>query len=87
MWYASGAYKNNQNLLCYKIPTASGQSGCPIIKRVKGKEYVIGVHLGKISGSKRRNIGIRITQEKIKKINEWVSKITSRLKLSNSEII
>ena len=73
MWTALGNFSQLNEFLGYKIPTFAGQSGSPILKREKGKEYVIGVHIGSnINGT--RNIAIRMTPDKRKTINEWVKR-------------
>ena len=47
MWHALGPYdKLNECFLYYKMATFEGQSGAPVIKREKGKEFIVGVHVG-----------------------------------------
>ena len=73
MWSALGKLnKLNEDFLFHQIPTEVGQSGCPIVKRApNGKDLVVGVHLGSIS-SKKKNVALRLTRDKRRKINEWV---------------
>ena len=73
MWSALGKLHTiNEDFLFHQIPTEVGQSGCPIVKRdPSGKDFVVGVHLGSIS-SKKKNVALRLTRDKRKKINEWV---------------
>ena len=82
MWFASGSCKNiTATFLKYRIPTELGQSGSPIIKREGKKQFVIGIHIG--SNPKcTRNIGVRLTSEKRKMINEWVGEVTGKLNLA-----
>ena len=62
MWHSYGKYQQaRQNFITYKVPTSTGQSGSPIIKREDGKEFIIGVHLGSKEKS-TKNIGIRLTK-------------------------
>ena len=84
MWQASGKCSKKEKLLFYKIKTARGQSGSPIIKRKNGKEYVVGVHIGERS-DKKANVAIRLTQTKRVMINEWVSEVTFKLDLGKFE--
>ena len=47
MWNAFGGFRiSREKFLSYRIPTFRGQSGSPIIKREKGREYVIAVLFG-----------------------------------------
>ena len=49
-------------MLRYKIPTRSGQSGSPIIKRIGDKYYVIGIHIAcEKENEDKINIGVRLT--------------------------
>ena len=88
MWSAFGKPNYvNEDFLFHQIPTEVGQSGCPIIRTTKdGKDFVVGVHIGSIS-SKKKNVAIRLTRDKRKKINEWVGEVTGSLNLRNSEFI
>ena len=82
MWHALGTCQTNlKKFLIYTIPTASGQSGCPIIKNKEEKQFVIGVHIGE-NGDFKRNVAVRLTREKRVRINEWVGEITNKLDLS-----
>ena len=81
MWYAKGSYKHvTENFLKYRIPTTKGQSGSPVIKRDKGREFIIGVHIGSNDKS-TRNLAVRLTPQKRKTINEWVGDVTGALNL------
>ena len=65
MWTASGKIKSaNENFLKSKIPTSAGQSGSPMIKRVEGEEYIIGIHIGS-NPKEKRNYGVRLNGEKM----------------------
>ena len=69
MWHAFGPYtKATEDFLSYKIPTKPGQSGSPVIKREKGKEFIIGVHIGS-NPKNTRNLAVRLTPQKRKIIN------------------
>ena len=86
MWTASGKFSKQREFLSYRIPTFGGQSGCPIIKREKGKEFVIGVHIGSnVNGT--RNLAIQLTPEKKKVMNGWVKRRIDRLNLSKNMLI
>ena len=80
MWSAFGSFISvNEDFLFHQIPTEVGQSGCPIVKRVKnGNNFVVGIHIGSIS-SKKKNVALRLTRDKRKKINEWVGEVTGSL--------
>ena len=81
MWHAIGGCKKaTDSILSYKIPTYEGQSGCPIIKREKGKEFIVGVHIGGDADGKR-NYAVRLTTERRRLINEWMGS-TETLDLS-----
>ena len=91
MWQASGECSRKEKLLFYKIKTAPGQSGSPIIKRENGKEYVVGIHIGERNREKKAtnvtNVAIRLTQAKRAMINEWVSEVTFKFNLRKFEFI
>ena len=82
MWHAVGPVEElDEDFLYYSIPTVTvkGQSGSPIIKREKGTEFVVGVHIG--SSGKRKNMAVRLTPERRRMVNQWVGEITRRLNL------
>ena len=75
MWTASGkANEVDENFILSQITTSVGQSGSPMTKRVNGEEYIVGFHIGSLS-KKKRNIGVRLTEEKKKIINDWIEEI------------
>ena len=84
MWTASGTIKRaNENFLKSKIPTSFGKSGSPMIKRVEGEEYIIGVHIGS-KPEEERNFGVRLNEEKMKMVNKWVEEIFDELKFAKT---
>ena len=86
MWTAFGKFSKLREFLSYRIPTFGGQSGCPLIKREKGKEYVIGVHIGSnFNGTK--NLAIQLTPDKRKTINGWVKRKIDLLNLGKNKLI
>ena len=86
MWNAFGEFKIiDKEFLSYRIPTFRGQSGSPIIKREKGREYVIGVHFGSYK-SGTRNLAIKLTPEKRKVINGWAKRRIGLLNLGEQGI-
>ena len=50
------------------------------MKQEKGKEFIVGVHIGGNNKS-TRNLAIRLTPQKRKIINGWVGEITGELNL------
>ena len=82
MWTAKGNPNAlDDDFLYYQIPTFKGQSGSPILKTEGEDVYIVGIH---IKGIKEigRNIGVRFTEKRRRKINEWVGEITGWLDLS-----
>ena len=75
-----------KSFLTYNIPTKSGQSGSPVIKREGNKEFIIGVHIGS-SANFTKNIAVRLTPQKRKIINEWVGEMTGSLGLGRLALI
>ena len=74
MWGAVGPKTTTDKFIKYKIPTKAGQSGSPIIKRQKGKESIVGVHIGnKIK--EKKNVAVRLTPEKKEMIAGWIEEI------------
>ena len=65
MWSSKGSIEKNsfECFIKHLIPTEDGQSGSPLIKREKGREYVMGIHIG---GNYDRvtNVALRFTKEK-----------------------
>ena len=76
MYYGEGKCLGvNEDLMLYGFSTEKGQSGGPVIRKEGGKEYIVGVHIGGIRGL-NKNAAVRLTREKRRKINGWVSEIT-----------
>ena len=74
-------------MLAYKMPTMESQSGSPIIKTENGLDkFIIGVHIGSNSNF-TKNIGVVLTPQKRKKINEWVGEVTGKLDLGKEKFI
>ena len=63
--------KVKESFIEYQIPTSCGQSGSPIIKRVNGEEYVVGIHIMGNSLEKV-NIGLRLNGENREIISCWM---------------
>ena len=80
MWFDRGKCSTTENLLTYKIPTFEGQSGSPIVKREKGKEFIVGIHIGS-NAKGTKNIGLQLNTEIRIMINEWVGDIVGALSL------
>ena len=87
MWHGFGDCQNfTDSFLFYNIRTRPGQSGSPIIKKEKGKWYIIGIHIGK-DREDYYNIGVRLSRKKRTIINDWVGKITGILDLGILRLI
>ena len=87
MFYGEGKCRAvNKDFMLYSIPTEKGESGGPIIRKEDGNEYIIGVHIGTI-GELKKNTAVRLTEEKRKRINEWVGEITGQIDLSKLKSI
>ena len=87
MWSAVGPCASaTETFLRYKISTKPGQSGSPVIKKQKGRNFVIGVHIGS-NENDTWNLAVRLTPQRRKMINKWVGKITGELNLSNLAFI
>ena len=87
MWNAKGSCTTvTETFLKYKISTAEGQSGSPIIIRKGEKEFIVGVHIGS-NESRTRNIAVRLTAEKKERINKWVKEIVEEIGLSKLTFI
>ena len=87
MWNAKGSCTTvTETFLKYKISTAEGQSGSPIIIRKGEKEFIVGVHIGS-NESRKRNIAVRLTAEKKERINKWVKEICDQIDLSKLTFI
>ena len=86
MWSASKDFESLPQFLGYKIPTFRGQSGSPIIKRVEGREYVIGVHIGS-NAKETKNIAIRLTPDKREVVHGWTMKTIGYLNLGKKILI
>lgn len=76
MWGAKGPIKKlNRDLLFYTISTYNGQSGSPILTNLMAdKDQIlveVGLHSG-FSAAEDMNVGVRITEEVILQIKEWV---------------
>ena len=77
MWKDFGPIKKISNkFLRYGLSTEKGQSGSPIIKRKDDKEYIVGIHIGKMTIKPNLNIAVRLTPDKRRRINEWFGEIT-----------
>ena len=84
MWTASGEAKEvEEDFIKSQIITSIGQSGSPMIKRFEGEEYIVGIHIGSIP-KKKRNIGLRLTEEKRKIIGRWVQKVIEGTKFAET---
>ena len=81
MWTDEGVVTSIiEDFITYRIPTEEGQSGSPIIKVMNGEKYVIGIHIG-TDPYLKKNMAIRLTDERRKMINSWVGESTGRLNL------
>ena len=86
MWTAPGKWmRKDDDFLYHQIPTAKGQSGGPVLQK-KGKNYyIIGIH---IMGNEKNkeNLCIRLNNNVLKKINEWIGCEKEELNLSKSTV-
>ena len=74
MWRSVGPKTTAKKFIEYKIPMKAGQSGSPIIKRQKGKEYIVGVHIGsKIK--EKKNVAVRLINESKNILEGWIEEI------------
>lgn len=84
MWEMKGKIKSKENLFEYEISTAPGQSGSAIWCKINEEVYTVGVH---VEGGNRKNIGVRLTPERLKLISRWIFKYwTKDLSLDLSQI-
>ena len=84
MWTTTGkAIQVDENFIYSQITTSVGQSGSPIIKIMEGDEYIVGFHIGGQS-KKKRNTGMRLTEEKRIIISGWMEEIMQEVKFPES---
>ena len=83
MWTANGSVGSiNEDFIYYPVPTETGQSGAPIVKK---DGNVVGVHIGG-NNELKVNFAVRLTKERRKIINKWISHFTGELNLSGEKI-
>lgn len=63
--------EKNEGFLFYKTKTSKGQSGSPVLYKIKDTLYAVGIHIyGHASTNKSR--GIYLNKERMKNVEDWM---------------
>ena len=68
------------------MPTEAGQSGSPLIKTQGKNAFAVAIHLGRCD-KKKRNVALKLNEEKRAQINKWIDYPIGSMDLSKDRII
>ena len=81
MYSASGDCQFNTSFFIYKMHTEMGQSRSPIIRDIEKEKFAIGIHLGGWD-ERKRNVALRLNEQKREQINKWIDYPIGEMRLS-----